>query len=146
MGLSGVWHGSCNLPEYMRKVGIPVWGDGVSTVFDFASRLVVAKVEGTREVHRAEVPLLPGKPTSRARRLVEQGVSVLICGAISRPLAALVSSAGIQIIPFVSGPVDRVLAAYLAGELARGGFLLPGYSPGARRRWRHGRGFRGREY
>ncbi len=131
------------LYKSVRKIAIPIWKDGVSTVFDFAGRLLVVQVEGNREVSRTEIGLSAELPISRAGRLSQLGVRVLICGAISQPLAAVVASTGIQIIPFVSGSVDRVLSAYLSGQLINGRFLLPGYLPGARRRWRRGRGFRG---
>ena len=127
----------------MRKIAIPIWKDRVSTVFDFSNRLLVVELEGNQELSRSEIDISAGLPISRARRLSQLGVSVLICGAISQQLAALVASVGIQIIPLVSGSVDKVLSAYLSGQLINGRFLLPGYLPGARKRWRHGRGFHG---
>jgi len=127
----------------MRKVAIPVWKDAVSTVFDFSARLLVVELEGNREVSRTEIALPAAPPISRARRLSQLGASVLICGAISQPLAAVVASMGIQIIPFVSAPIDTVLSAYLSGQLINGRFLLPGYLAGARRRWLCGWRFRG---
>ena len=117
--------------------------DGISTVFDFAVKLLVIEIQGNREVSRSETALPSEHLISRARRLSQLGISVLICGAISQRLAVLVASVGIQIIPLVSGSVDKVLSAYLSGQLINGRFLLPGYLPGARRRWRHGRGFHG---
>ena len=130
-------------PSVKTRLAIPTWEDAVSTVFDFAARLLIVELEDNREVSRTEIPLPAEPPISRGRRLSQLGVSVLICGAISQTLAAVVAGMGIQIIPFVSGPVDTVLPAYLSGQLINGRFLLPGYLPGARRRWRRGRGFHG---
>ena len=127
----------------MRKIAIPIWKDSVSTVFDFANRLLVVQTQGNQELSRSEIDISAELPISRARRLSQLGINVLICGAISQQLAALVASVGIQIIPLVSGSVDKVLSAYRSGQLINGRFLLPGYLPGARRRWRHGRGFHG---
>jgi len=127
----------------VKKIAIPIWEDGISTVFDFAGKLLVIEIQGNREVSRTETALPAEHLTSRARRLSQLGVNVLICGAISQQLSALVASTGIQIIPLVSGHVDKVLSAYLSGQLVNSRFLLPGYLPGARRKWRHGRGFHG---
>ena len=130
----------------MRKIAIPIWKDSVSTVFDFAGKLLVVQMQGNQELSRSEIDISAKFPISRARRLSQLRISVLICGAISQQLAAFVASVGIQIIPLVSGSVDKVLSAYMSGQLINGRFLLPGYLPGARKRWRHGRGFHGRRW
>ena len=137
------WHISCLYYNSVRKIAIPIWENGISTVFDFTSKLLIVQLQGNQELSRAEIDISAEVPISRARHLMQLGVSVLICGAISQPLAALIGSMGIQIIPYVSGPVDKVLSAYLSGQLINSRFLFPGYLPGIRRRWRHGRGFHG---
>jgi predicted Fe-Mo cluster-binding NifX family protein len=65
-------------------------------------------------------------PTQRARRLTELEVNVLICGAISRPLAEMVSASGVVVIPWVSGPVEGVLRAYLTKRLSDSRWRMPG--------------------
>jgi predicted Fe-Mo cluster-binding NifX family protein len=118
-------------------VAIPVWNDQVSTTFDFARRLLVAETEGGRELSRKEVALGDGSDAMIVRTMRDMEVEVLLCGAISRPLAGTVSRVGIRIVPYVSGPVDDILAAYLCGRLTEPRFLQPGCCSGARRRWRH---------
>jgi predicted Fe-Mo cluster-binding NifX family protein len=87
-------------------------------------------------VARTELVLEEAVPVNRARRLQSLGVNVLICGAISRSLAEHLANAGIDVIPFVSGSVEGVLAAYLAGELESAQFLMPGSTAEERREWR----------
>jgi predicted Fe-Mo cluster-binding NifX family protein len=118
------------------KLAIPVSGGRVSTAFDFARRLLLLEYERGREVSRAELVLEEGIPISRARRLEALGVRVLICGAISRSLTEHVVSAGIDVIPFVSGTVEEVLAAYLAGDLDSAQFLMPGSTAEERKEWK----------
>lgn len=117
-------------------LAISTWNDQVSTTFDFADTLLVVETDGGREVSRREVQLGRGPVGMRARSMRDLAVEVVLCGAVSQPMAQAVSRAGIQIIPFVSGSVDTVLAAYLCGLLAGPRFLQPGCPPGARRRWR----------
>ena len=95
------------------KVAIPAWAGRVSTVFDFAQRLLVLDLDHAEEVSRIEVPLDEGPSILRAKILSSLGVEVLICGAISRPLAGLVRRSGIQIIPFVTGKIDDVVDAFV---------------------------------
>jgi len=121
-------------------LAIPVWNDQVSTTLDFARALVLVEVEGGREVSRKELALGDEPAGRKARKIRDLGVGVVLCGAVSQPLAQAVSQAGVQIIPYISGPVDDVLGAYLCGRLSEPRFMQPGCRPGARRRWRHGCG------
>jgi predicted Fe-Mo cluster-binding NifX family protein len=125
------------------RLAAPVLNDRVSPVFDTAGRLLLLDVAdgaaGERQVVEiAQAALL----TRRAKQLVELGVNVLICGAISRPLAGLVSAAGIVLIPWVAGPVEEVLRAHLAGRLSEPRWRMPGCGGQCRHgeRRRHTRG------
>lgn len=124
-------------------VAIPVWSDQVSTVFDFARHILLVELDGGTEISRSEHPFQEGPPIFRAKKLSRFDVEVLICGAISCPLARIVASHGIEIIPFISGTVNDVLNAYLTGRLADSRFCLPGCRPGARRDWRRRHRFSG---
>jgi len=124
------------------KLAIPVSSGRVSTAFDFARHLLLLEYEDGRELSRAEFVLEEEIPVNRARRLESLGVRVLICGAISRLLAEHLTSVGIDVIPFVSGTVEEVLAAYLAGEVESEQFLMPGSTAEERKEWRIRRGAR----
>jgi predicted Fe-Mo cluster-binding NifX family protein len=124
------------------KLAIPVSGGRVSTACDFAHHLLLLEYEDGREVSRVDLVLEEQIPVNRARRLESLGVSVLICGAISRSLAEHLTSTGIDVIPFVSGTVEEVLAAYLAGEVESAQFLMPGSTAEERKAWRRRRGAR----
>lgn len=119
------------------KVAIPICAQQTATTTDFARALLVADFDGFREVHRSQVALEEAAPANRAKRIIQLGIQVLICGAISRPLAAIIQDSGIQVIPLVSGPVDEVLAAFLADRLDEPRFLLPGCTADDRRRLVH---------
>lgn len=64
--------------------------------------------------------------TPRARRIVELGVDVLICGAISRPLEAMLLSAGVEVVAQTCGQAEEDFQAFLLGQLTERAFLLPG--------------------
>jgi predicted Fe-Mo cluster-binding NifX family protein len=120
--------------EESMRVALAVWNDRISPVFDTASRLLLVDVDqGVERVRRIIEVAADTFPTQRARRMTELEVNVLICGAISRVLAELVSASGVVVIPWVSGPVDGVLRAYLTKRLSDSRWRMPG----CRGRWRH---------
>ncbi len=69
--------------------------------------------------------------SSRAERLRELGVNVLICGAISNPLAKMLRGLGIVLIPWKCGLIEEVLTAYFSGTLEDARFSMPGIGNGS---------------
>jgi len=119
------------------KVAIAVWEDCVSSVLDFAQRLVVADLKDGTETSRTEIGLPERDPFTKLAKLRELGVDVLICGAVSRPLACAFTACGIRLLPYVTGRLDDVLKAYQAGQLDQPQYRLPGWWPGACQGFRH---------
>ena len=115
------------------KIAIPIYGDNVSNVFDFAHRLLLVEIENGKAVKRSEIELKDESLLQRAGQLKDLGIDVLICGAISQALANMVTASGIQLLPYVTGSVNDVLEAYLSGQLVQPQFSMPGCWPGARR-------------
>lgn len=123
------------------KIAIPTWNGRVSPVFDTASRLLVVEAEDEGEYSRFETDISEHFVPSKVMRLTGLGIDTLICGAISRPLAYMMTTAGIRLIPWISGQVEDVLQAFLSGTLFDLRFMMPG-SPGP---WGNGsRGGHGR--
>jgi predicted Fe-Mo cluster-binding NifX family protein len=120
------------------RVGIPTWDGHVSPVLDVARHLLVVDVEGNTEVSRNEAELAQARLGARAEQIRRLGVEVLICGAVSWPLEAMLASSGVRVIPQICGPVKDVLRAFLVGQLPNEAFLMPGCC-GRRRRFRGGR-------
>jgi len=111
----------------MATIAISAWNGRVSPVFDEASRLLVVKVGTKGEDSRFETDISEHFLSSKTMRLNELGVDVLICGAISGQFAYMVTTAGIELIPWISGKVEDVLNAYLKGNLFDAKYLMPGH-------------------
>ena len=107
----------------------------MSPVFDVAKRLLVVQLKGDGPVNQEEVAVEETQILSRAKRVAQLGVEVLICGAISMPLEAMLVSAGVRVIPHTCGTVEEVLQAFASGRLTDETFLMPGCC-GRRRRFR----------
>jgi predicted Fe-Mo cluster-binding NifX family protein len=120
------------------RVVLPVYGDRISPVLDVARRFVLLDVYRDNVVARREARINNADLVARAKRIVELGSHVLICGAISWPLESMLVSAGVRVIPNTCGSVDEVIAAFMAGQLTEQAFLMPGCT-GQRRRFRHRR-------
>ena len=127
------------------KIAVPIYNDSVSNVFDFAHRLLLVDIENGKEANRSEVALESQLLPQRASQLKSLEVDVLVCGAISRVLANMVTTSGIQVLPYITGSINDVLKAYLAGQLVQPQFTMPGCWPGARKGFgrRGGQGRRG---
>jgi len=110
----------------MMKVAIPIWNSRISPLLDTARHLLIVEIENGLEFSRSEVELEDYFLPRRARRFVELDIKILICGAISRQLAAMLVGSGITVVPWMSGLIDDVLQAYLKGKLPDSRFLMPG--------------------
>ena len=125
------------------KVALPVWQGHVSSVFDFAHKLLVIELDSGVERNRQEIVLVEQSDLERVTTLKQLGVGVLICGAISKPLAELINASGIQVLPFVTGTTEHIVNAYKTGQLSLPQYTLPGFWPGARRSFRRHRSRKG---
>ncbi|MBW2105956.1 MAG: hypothetical protein B6I32_06040 [Desulfobacterium sp. 4572_20] len=108
------------------KIAIPTWNGRVSPVFDTASRLLVVEIKEEIEVARFETDISEHFLPSKTMRLTGLGIDTLICGAISRPLVYMITTAGIKLIPWISGQVEEVVQAFLTNTLFDPQFIMPG--------------------
>jgi predicted Fe-Mo cluster-binding NifX family protein len=113
------------------KVAVPVWQGRVSPVFDVAEQVLLVDFDDQEERRHME-SLGNTMPHERARQLVELGVDVLVCGAISWPLEAILVSRGVRVVPLVCGEVEKVVGAFRDGTLEDEQFAMPGC---CRTRW-----------
>jgi predicted Fe-Mo cluster-binding NifX family protein len=119
------------------KIAIPHWQGRVSPVFDVCGRLLVVEMENGREIGRSDVVVTGHDPLNRVAQIKALGIDVLICGAISRTMEAALAAAGIRVWAEVCGPVEAVLAGFLARGRTAACHRMPGCR---RRRRRHGHG------
>jgi predicted Fe-Mo cluster-binding NifX family protein len=120
------------------KVALATWNGRISPVFDVARQVLVLDVKEGRAVSRHEEALPGTEPQAQADRLAALAPQTLICGAISKAMASLLAAMNIRVIPFTAGDVEKVLAAWLVGNLPDKSLSMPGCC-GRQRRNRGGR-------
>ena len=130
------------------KIALSIFKDKISTVFDAADQLLVLETDGTAGQKRTMIRTGSTDPANRATQLRDQGINVLICGAISWPLQRSIASMGITVYPFVRGTVEEIIDAYYDERLNSENYAMPGcvrrcQGPGTGhgqgRRCRHGK-------
>lgn len=109
------------------SVAIAHWEGRVSPVFDVSRHLLLAPEKGDQEeLRRREVALTQEGPQHRAREVAGLGVTVLLCGAVSKTLETALANAGVHVIGFLCGNVDEVLDGYYHDQLGQKRFRMPG--------------------
>jgi len=126
------------------KIGLTVWNERISPVFDAARQMLVLDIEDGQVAARNVLQLdaASASPLERIGQLRASGVEVLICGALSNSFASLLAQSGIRVIAFVAGSVPEVVAAYMSGLLPAQEYTMPGCRCGCGRRARGGGGCR----
>ncbi len=108
------------------RLAVPIWENKVSPVLDTARNLLVletgvAQLSSRFEIHPVELSLY-----RRCALIRDLEIEVIICGAVSRQFAVMLTASGIQMVSGISGPVGKVVEAYFDGSLAASGLFLPG--------------------
>lgn len=125
------------------KVAVTIWQGRVSPVFDVSRQLVLLTVEKGHLIERSLENTAHLSAIHKAARLLELGVNLLICGAISQPVHSELLESGIEVIGFTAGDLEEVMQAFLGGTLPCSTFCMPGCCNKSRR-LRHHRGQNGR--
>jgi predicted Fe-Mo cluster-binding NifX family protein len=116
------------------KTAFTVWNHRIAPLFDAARRIhLVVTVRGAI-LSRTTIAFIDPVPEQKVRQLVEMGVGGLVCGAISTPVAHLVTAYGIDLTADVQGDLETVIAAWQERRLGSDAFRMPGCRGRSRRR------------
>jgi predicted Fe-Mo cluster-binding NifX family protein len=110
----------------VMRAAFAVWNDRIAPVFDVTRHIHLVETEARRIVSERVEALPDDDGSGKALRLVELGVDMLVCGAISRSMHVMVSAYGIRTVPFVAGDLREIVNAWLSGELEKRVFAMPG--------------------
>lgn len=117
------------------KLALSVWNGRIAPVFDVSERCLIVDTDAL--ARDGDCFELPGwSAEEKARVLSEKGVTMLVCGAVSREYEEAFLARGIEMIAFLAGPVEQVLEAWRTGTLIQDAFSMPGCGCPRRRRCR----------
>jgi len=105
------------------KIAIPLFEKRISPYFDYAPAVLIARIENGAVVERLEAPLVGHDARQRIEYVKNCDIDLLICGGITNQAHAQIETAGIKIIPWVSGEAEKALELYLKGRLVAGAIL-----------------------
>jgi len=108
------------------RVAVAVWKDRISPVFDVSRNILVLDIENGIITCKHEERFASDNSAHKLTKLAELRVQKLICGAISQPLAHMLTSNGIKTLSFIAGDIEEVIAAYLSGNLSNPALSMPG--------------------
>lgn len=95
-------------------------GEWVAPCFEYSAAIAVFTVENGRIADRIDFPLRSREPFDRVRLIRDQEVGTIICGGVQETYEDLLRASGINVISWVSGTVDDLLALFLRGQLVPG--------------------------
>lgn len=86
--------------------------------FGTASKFVIYSIENGVFAGKTELQSEGNGHEGAVNKLIEEGVSVIICGGIGAPAMEALMSAGILVIPGIQGNMDVAVASYLDGSIS----------------------------
>jgi len=126
------------------KAAFASWNDRIAPVFDVAQWIELVETDTGHIINQNKASVAGETPSQKASRLAELEVGILVCGAISRPMQAIITAYGIEVIPFIAGDLQEVIQAWLCGKLTGSDeYLMPGCRWGGGRRLQKMGGIKG---
>ncbi len=110
------------------KIALTVWGNRISPVFDAARTLLVAEIQDKQIKNKTYIGIDPGNSQTLLETLEKMEVGTLICGAISKAPATLITGHKIQLFSFVTGNALSVLDSFAGRQVLEKKHMMPGCS------------------
>jgi predicted Fe-Mo cluster-binding NifX family protein len=119
------------------RVAIARAGETVAPCLEYSATMAIFTIEESTITDQLDFPLRSRDPFDRVRLLRDQEVDTVICGGVMEKYEDLLKASGIQVISWVSGPVENLLSLFLRGQLVAGSH--PGQAAAGRTQMARGR-------
>ncbi|MGO9313099.1 MAG: NifB/NifX family molybdenum-iron cluster-binding protein [Syntrophobacteraceae bacterium] len=107
-------------------LAIPVFRSRVAPVLNWCSKIIIIPDEGSDAESGREIDVMKENMYRLMSSLREQGITTLICGALSPEMLSYCESIGLKIIHGIAGDIEEVLQAYREQTLDQPQYWLPG--------------------
>jgi len=118
-------------------LAVPLHGADVAPRFCSADEFVIAELDPSQVGHVRRITIPDEAWSRRLERLSAAGVTVLLCGGFNRSFLPLAEGLGIRVISGLAGEAERLIDAFVRGEIEQYRFL----PCRGRRRGRRGAGW-----
>ena len=120
-------------------LAIAAYENRMASLLETANQLVVVDLPPIDSKPKKIVAVIDNALPYLVQLLHRNNVTILICGAINGCMFRAIESMGIKVIPWITGNIDDIIAAYKNNTLEQ--CVMPGCLKGHRRgnRGRHGR-------
>jgi predicted Fe-Mo cluster-binding NifX family protein len=106
----------------METIAITSWNDIISPLYDASCCLLIIRPDRSRKV----VDVRSMSLFDKADLCSKEGVTVLICGAISNIGKAILQDKSITVLSWIRGTIDEVVEAYQHNINVTDAFSMPG--------------------
>jgi len=119
-------------------LALAAFNDRIAALFETANRFVFVDLPLMEPPELKSVPVVTQTLAGMLKQIQENNTTILICGAIHKGMAWNLISAGIQVVPWITGDVTTILTAFQKDALEN--YVMPGCWKGFQRgkRWRRG--------
>jgi predicted Fe-Mo cluster-binding NifX family protein len=98
-------------------VAVPVYQERVSPLLDVAKKFALYELKESEIKQKMTIDIHTDDEPQRIDKLKEIGVTVIIGGAVSGFVSEIIREKGIQLISWITGPVDNTIDLYIKDEL-----------------------------
>lgn len=109
-----------------ERVALTAWEERISPVFDSSRSLYIAHLSGGEIIETSLEPFNPEVRWHLVDLLKNFQIDTLICGAVPGRVSNIITSCGVELIPFISGRIDEILDLYRKKNRIPIDFLMPG--------------------
>jgi len=108
------------------KVAFTVWDEKISPVFDSTDTLLIVEINNNKIKKKTYTDFNPKSDNDLTEKLLDIGIDVFVCGAITQIHYSLIEACKIKLIPFIGGDAKEVIQTFVAGDSLAPTFLMPG--------------------
>jgi len=101
----------------IRTIAIPIFGNRVSSRLDCSESFLLFAIEDGKIVQRQEIRWTNANVLQKIHLLLQEGVSILICGGLTETCERLLRENSIEVIPWIRGEIEEVVSRFLEGTL-----------------------------
>lgn len=105
-------------------LALAVFEERISAIFDNSDQLLIVSVKDNLVTSRKNINFSAFCTVEMVEKLKDESIAILICGAISDFMQQIIEKNGIKVIPWISGPVQKVLDGWMNGAMEE--LVMPG--------------------